>query len=201
MTRRVTRTLAGLALAVAVVAAGPLGPAAAQDCDGVLVVVDATGAGGGVTHRCALGEHASGLAALEAAGHAYTFVPRQPGMVCTIDGLPEPCAGPPALDAYWSYWWATDGGVWTYATRGAAGHQPARGDAEGWRFGDGSEPPPPPDAEAAVPTPGDPSATTVDPPDDAADRGVPAPGLLIGALLIVAVGVSAILQARRRRSP
>ena len=128
------------------VAVGPLAaPAAADGCDGVRVVVDARALGGSITTRCAPGTPGSGLAALEAAGHRYSFVPRNPGMVCTIDARPAPCNGAP-VDAYWSYWYAPAGGSWTYASFGAGNRTPPAGSVEGWRFGDGSAPPgvPPP---------------------------------------------------------
>lgn len=131
-------------------------PAAADTCDGVWVVVDARAAGGSLSTRCAPGSPATGLAALEKAGYDYAFVPRIPGMICTIDARPDPCNGAPA-SAYWSYWHAAAGGSWTYATVGAGARTPPSGSVEGWRFGDGSAPPgssppanrPPPEPEPA----------------------------------------------------
>jgi len=124
-------------------------------CDGVWVVVDARAAGGSLQTRCAPGDPSSGLGALEQAGFSYTFAPRVPGFVCTIDARPDPCNGAPA-DAYWSYWHADAGGSWTYATTGAGSRDPAPGTVEGWRFGDGSTPPgtaPPANAPAPEPAP------------------------------------------------
>ncbi|GEM_PF-867109 len=156
-----TRARAGhLAAIVAVLAsvltlASPAAPPAVADtCEGVWVVVDARAAGGSLSTRCATESPATGLAALEQAGHTYAFVPRIPGMVCTIDARPDPCNGAPA-SAYWSYWYAEPGGSWTYATVGAGNRTPPQGSVEGWRFGDGSAPPgtappkhqPPPPAE------------------------------------------------------
>ncbi len=120
-------------------------------CAGVLVAVDATALGGGVTVRCAEGEPSSGLDALTKAGFAYTFVPRIPGMVCQIDSRPDPCNNASA-DAYWSYWHKDAGGSWRYATQGAGTYKPAAGSTEGWVFGAGGTPP-------AVP-----ASTTTDPP-------------------------------------
>ncbi|TVP64490.1 MAG: hypothetical protein EA340_13590 [Nitriliruptor sp.] len=150
-----------LAALVAVLAsvltlAGPAAPpAAAETCDGVWVVVDARAAGGSLSTRCAPGSPTTGLAALEQAGYAYAFVPSIPGMVCTIDARPDPCNGAPA-SAYWSYWYAEQGGSWTYATVGAGARTPPPGSVEGWRFGDGSAAPgtapptnPPPPTEPA----------------------------------------------------
>jgi hypothetical protein len=123
----------------------PDAPAAADSCDGVWVVVDASELGAGVTTRCAPGDPSSGLRALEAAGHSYTFVPRQPGMVCTIDRRPDPCNGAPT-NAYWSYWHAQAGGSWTYSSTGAGSRKPEPGTVEGWAFGAGAPPSVPPPA-------------------------------------------------------
>ena len=135
----------------------------AATCDGVWVVVDAREVGGSITTRCAPGDPDSGLAALRAAGHTYEFVPRVPGMVCTIDGRPDPCNGAPA-DAYWSYWHAEEGGTWTYASRGAGERDPQPGEVEGWAFGAGDPPgtsPPEPAGEDA-----DDGSSGNDSPDD-----------------------------------
>lgn len=139
--------LAGLALAVvlgtALVVAQPSPRAAhAAACtgtSGVTVVVDLTAFGAGIQVQCALGDPASGLAALTGAGFTYSFVPRYPGFVCRINGLPNPCNGAPA-SAYWSYWHATAGGTWSYSTVGAGSYDPAPGTVEGWAFGAGSAP-------------------------------------------------------------
>jgi hypothetical protein len=141
-------------VAAAATAAASPGPAeAAERCEGVRVVVDATALGGSITSRCAPGDPASGFAALQAVGHTYTFVPNIPGFVCTLDSRPNPCNGAPS-DAYWSYWSASSGGSWVYNTRGAGSRDPAPGDVEGWAFGAGSPPalapppnPPPPRPE------------------------------------------------------
>lgn len=135
-----------------VVALGPATPTASAEgagsCDGVWVVVDARELGGPLTTRCAPGDPSSGLKALEGAGHAYTFVPRVPGMVCTVDQRPDPCNRAPD-DAYWSYWHAEAGGQWTYASRGAGARDPDPGTVEGWAFGAGEQPgTAPPDAPA-----------------------------------------------------
>ena len=127
--------LAGAAAATAVAGSAW----AVDDCDGVVVVVDAGELGGPQTTRCAEGNPGSGLAALTAAGHDYSFVPRIPGMVCTIDARPDPCNGAPA-DAYWSYWHAEAGGSWSYSSRGAGERDPQPGSVEGWAFGAGDPP-------------------------------------------------------------
>jgi hypothetical protein len=156
------RPLTVLLAALVIVAAGAasllpggLTPAAAQQrCDGVWVVVDAKAAGGPVTTRCVAGDPASGYEALHAAGHTSTDHPRFPGMVCTIDGRPDPCNGAPP-DAHWSYWYAEAGGSWTYSSRGANDRDPAPGQVEGWAFGAGSPPriPPPSDPPEPEPSP------------------------------------------------
>ena len=136
-----TAPLVVLAAVVALVGAlvATPAPAAAETCDGVWVVVDAREVGGGTNTRCAPGNPSSGLDALSKAGFSYAFVPRQPGMVCTIDSRPDPCNGAPT-DAYWSYWHAPAGGSWTYASSGAGQRDPAPGTVEGWAFGAGSPP-------------------------------------------------------------
>jgi hypothetical protein len=114
-------------------------PAQAAACAGVTVVVDSTALGGGVRTGCAAGDPTSGLAALTATGSTYSFVPRQPGLVCRVNALPNPCNGAP-VSAYWSYWHAVPGGSWTYSSAGAGAHDPAPGSVEGWAFGAGTQP-------------------------------------------------------------
>jgi hypothetical protein len=144
-------------------------PAAADTCDGVWVVVDARAAGGPLSTRCAPGSPADGLVALQQAGHAYAFVPRIPGMVCTIDARPDPCNGAP-VSAYWSYWYAEAGGSWTYATVGAGARTPSPGSVEGWRFGDGS-------AAPGVAPPSNQPSPPAEPDDDLDEAaGAPATG-------------------------
>jgi hypothetical protein len=133
-------------VALLVPAAGPPAAAAVEDCDGVWVVVDARQLGGSVTTRCSPGDPSDGVQALEGAGHRVDYVPGQPGFICQLDQRPNPCPGVPPEDAYWSYWHADPGAGWVYSNRGALVRDPARGTAEGWRFGDGSQPPPPPPA-------------------------------------------------------
>jgi hypothetical protein len=150
----VVALLAVLAGGAATAAGAPAPAHADERCEGVWVVVDATALGGPLTTRCAEGDPSSGLAALEAVGHRYTFVPRVPGMVCTIDQRPDPCNGAPA-DAYWSYWHAEEGGSWTYASRGAGNRNPRPGTVEGWAFGAGSQPGTSPPRSAPAPSGGD----------------------------------------------
>jgi hypothetical protein len=104
----------------------------------VTVVVD-YGTAGGTSIGCATGDPATGLDALKKSGHAYTFIPRQPGFVCTIDTVPDPCNNGPA-NAYWSYWHAQPGGSWNYANMGAGSYKPQSGSVDGWSFGSGKPP-------------------------------------------------------------
>jgi hypothetical protein len=113
--------------------------ASAAGCADVKVVVDFTALGGGVQTACTAVDPANGIEALKSASFAYTYVPRQPGMVCTINQLPNPCKMP-TTSAYWSYWHATPGGTWTYSTSGALSYDPAPGTVEGWSFGAGTAP-------------------------------------------------------------
>ena len=190
---RVHRFLAGAAALVALTAvpalAGPVpeagaagsaaGAAACVGSSGVTVVVD-FGALGGVQVGCAAGDPASGLAALSGAGFGYTFVPRQQGLVCTINGRPDPCNGAPT-SAYWSYWHARPGGSWTYSSIGAGSYNPVPGSVEGWSFGAGSAPgiappnvPAPPPPPAPQPPPG--TQPPRNPPASPPAPGQPAPG-------------------------
>jgi len=120
-------------------AAAPAYAAACSGTKGVTVVVDFTKLGGKVKTACDAGNPATGLAALTGAGFTYTFVPRQPGFVCTIDKKPNPCNGAPTK-AYWSYWHAKPHGKWVYSTTGAGSYDPAPGTVQGWAFG-ASKPP------------------------------------------------------------
>lgn len=150
------RSIAGagaLLVAAAGLAAGapPAEAAACSGSTGVTVVVD-FGSLGGVQTGCAGGDPGSGLAALSGAGHGYTFVPRQPGLVCQIDTRPNPCNGAPTT-AYWSYWHASRGGSWSYSTVGAGGYDPKPGTVEGWAFGAARQPGIAPPAAPAPPPP------------------------------------------------
>ncbi|MPZ25487.1 MAG: hypothetical protein GEV12_03330 [Micromonosporaceae bacterium] len=164
---RIARLAAVAVLGAGLAVAAPASPAAAAACPdarGVTVVVDFAGLGGGVAVRCAPGDPATGLAALTGAGFGYAFVPRQPGLVCQIDGLPNPCNGAPQ-DAYWSYWHAERGGSWQFSSRGAGSFDPTPGTVEGWAFGAADPPGVPPPAPPAPPPPADDDPPDDDPPD------------------------------------
>jgi hypothetical protein len=125
----VTRHVVRLVAAVLLTAAAGLGvsaPARAASCStahGVTVVVDPHELGGGAQAACdAGGSGKSALTQLTDVGHQLTYVQRQPGFVCRIDGVPssDPCVNTPPSDAYWSLWWS-DGksGTWVYSSAGA----------------------------------------------------------------------------------
>ncbi len=192
--------LASAGLAVSPVGAPasalPVAPAfasasAAAACTGVSVVVD-FGSLGGAQTRCFAGDPSSGLQALSGVGFSYAFVPRQPGLVCQINGLPNPCNGAPT-NAYWSYWYAQPGGSWTYSTTGAGSRNPAPGGVDGWAFGAGAapgiappaaapppaQPPPPPQKPPAQPSaqpPAQPPAKQQPPAQQSAKPGATAAG-------------------------
>jgi hypothetical protein len=138
--RRVGAALAAAAL-IGVAAAGPAAAAPTQDpasCAGVWVVVEGQGAG------CASG-YSTGQEALASAGFATQD--SSPGLLCRIDEQPQTCSVTPS--GYWSYWQATRDasggfGAWTYSQLGYTTSHPQAGNAEGWVFGDGSQPPAPP---------------------------------------------------------
>lgn len=130
--------LSGVALTALTLGARPA--VAAEPCVGVLV--DARLLGGSVSTGCAQGDPDSGLEALTLAGYSYAFVPRQPGLVCQINGDPE-CSAT-STDTYWSYWYRAKGSsTWVYASRGAGSHDPAPGSTEAWVWQDGGRREPP----------------------------------------------------------
>ncbi|GAA4374817.1 hypothetical protein [Nocardioides caricicola] len=128
MLRTGARIAAAVLLTAAAYAATPVAAASAAGCstaDGVTVVVDFHELGGGVQTGCVsdgAGDTAASL--FPAAGFSLSFVQRQPGFVCRVDGAPadDPCVNTPPADAYWALYWS-DGksGSWTYATSGVGG--------------------------------------------------------------------------------
>ena len=181
---------AGSAVAVALLL-GPTAPvpaaAATRPCVGM--IVDGRLAGGSLRTGCATGDPQSGLAALTAAGFSYAFVPRQPGQVCQIGGLPE-CSRN-GSDTYWSYWHRARGTHrWVYSGEGAATYDPEPGDTEAWVWQEGGKRPPPdiafgtlcPQAAAADVEPSDPpmpaaTAKTSTTPRPTGSGDVPLPDL------------------------
>ena len=133
----VRRALLALLLAVPLVATG--GTADAAGCSAQQVTVVVQYLGGGAVTRCTRGDPNTGVEALTSAGFSYTYSPREPGFVCTINGNPgnRDCMKP----RYWSYWHATQPGAkWTYSSEGAGTYNPAPGSVEGWRFDCGAAP-------------------------------------------------------------
>lgn len=151
-------TMAAAPAAVAAPAAGAMpahtDPSASCAGDsGVTVVVQMPDA----THYgCATGDPATGEEALTGAG--FELEHDTSGMVCSIghEGTWYPVEGEDGWTCgdfdgtYWSYWTAEEGdSEWTSSQVGAAEHDPAVGEAIGWRHGDGNKAP----ADGEVPAP------------------------------------------------
>lgn len=198
--------LAGLVAGLAWLSPAPAATAAPATppatCTGVWVVVDATALGGEVTTSCAA-SHATGTEALASAGIA---VARSGSMLCQLDGLPDACSV--SASAYWSYWQAApDGGqygAWSYANLGPDSYHPRGGDAEGWVFGDGHQPPsqvPAGLAEAGVPTVAPTGTASREPSSTPAPidgQGAGSPIALIAVVAVAVVAALGIWLARRR---
>jgi hypothetical protein len=166
--------LAGGTLVAGGVAGGTASSAAADSggtpgyCptkEGVTVVVDFQELGGGIVVRCAPGPVVpgyTGLDALQDAGFTPEGV-RQYGLafICRIAGKPAPdqklaiegdpnyrenCNQTPPQAAFWGYWYAPNGGSWTYSQVAAMNRDAIPGGFEGWSFSlnhaPGDSPPP-----------------------------------------------------------
>jgi hypothetical protein len=147
----------------AVLAYESSGPGYCTSDDGVTVVVDLTALDGPVVVRCVEGPlpaSYSGWDALEDAGFNPQMPSRTPGFICRLAGEPtasrslaiaenddyhERCVNTPPTSAYWGYWYAKNGGGWSYSTSSAAGHRVVKGGFEGWAFSlnSGDRPPKP----------------------------------------------------------
>ncbi|SCF18971.1 hypothetical protein GA0070558_14229 [Micromonospora haikouensis] len=146
MSSRAAHAATVVVLAAVSAVAWPGSPAAAAgsagycpDASGVTVVVDFNELGGGTVVRCASGTQATGLAALKNAGFEITGTLRWgEGFICRIDGKPsaasEKCVDTPPASAYWSYWYAANGGDWAYSDKGVLNRKPPAGSFEGWSF-------------------------------------------------------------------
>ncbi|UFU07708.1 hypothetical protein [Ruania halotolerans] len=197
-----TASLAGAFSAPAVAETMPVTDAC-EGAEGVTVVVDFTDLGGEIETGCAEGDPANGREALEAAG--FTPADSQPGMICTINSLPDPC--PEEFDGnYWSYWNAESGGEWTSYQVGADESDPAPGTFEGWRYFDGSEAPGATPEELADQTAteenGEGSAATDDAPEEGAnddDGAGPLVPILIGVAAVVLIGAIVLVLRRRAK--
>jgi hypothetical protein len=131
------RVLVALLLAVPLVSTG--GTAEAAGCAASQVTVVVQYLNGSTVTRCTDGDPGTGIEALTSAHFSYTYSPREPGFVCTINGNPSnrECMKP----KYWSYWHASSPtGPWTYSSEGAGTYDPAPGSVEGWRFDCGAAP-------------------------------------------------------------
>ncbi len=199
----------GAALAAALLVSGaaatPVAAAPESDatsCAGVWVVVEGDRAG------CAAA-FSSGQEALASAG--FTTQDSSPGLLCRIDEVPAVCTVKPS--AYWSYWQATRDaaggfGPWTYSSLGYANSRPQAGNAEGWVFGDGSQPPAPltpaaaaqPSASSTPLSPVVPSTPST--PASAAPAGSSdgTGAAITGGIVLVAVVITVVVLVRRRRA-
>ena len=137
MTRTLRPRLAGLVAVALAAAAGLVGlasaPASAALCsgNGVNVVVDFNGLGGGVQKGCAPnGANRTGDYVFPAAGFALTYARNQPGFVCRVKGTPsnDPCLNTSPANAYWGLYWS-DGksGTWKYSSTGVGSVKVASG--------------------------------------------------------------------------
>ncbi len=166
MRRRITALATAVLLTAAAgsgIVAGTSAPAAAAACSGqsgVTVVVDRGSLGGGIAQVCNPSRGGNAAALVTGAGFSLTYVQRQPGFVCRVDGLPasDPCVNTPPADAYWGLWWS-DGssGTWTYSSLGAGSLSVPEGGYVGfaWQSGSKSAPgvPATPHSSAPSPTP------------------------------------------------
>ena len=137
--------------------AGHAGSCTPADPNSVTVVIDYADLGPAPTIGCAynLPDGATGLDALVALKIPVTEVTRTPQFICRLDGYPTPsqvlpipgrttyteaCQATPPQAAYWTYWYATPGGDWTYSTQGYAAHQVTFGGFEGYGFAHNTPP-------------------------------------------------------------
>jgi hypothetical protein len=167
-------------------AAGVLGaaaPASAASCtsgSGVTVVVDPGALGGALMSTCDSGSGQAASARYADAGVAITYVQRQPGFVCRVDGAPatDPCVNTPPTDAYWGLWW-TDGtsGTWTYSSLGVTGLQVPEGGAVAlaWQQGTARRTPAIAAPVHAAPAPSPTKSTTPKPSPQPAPKPTPTP--------------------------
>jgi len=186
-------------MASAVLLAAPA-DADIEACEGgVLVVVDFTDLDGEVETGCAEGDPESGRDALELAG----FAPADgatPGLLCTIDDQPDPC--PTEFEgSYWAYWQVHDG-EWVASPVGFDEADPTPGGIEGWRYNDGSVPPPLLGSAGAGSAEDGGDATTAG--EDATDEGSesaaggasPALWVVLG-VVVLAIAVGVVVRTRR----
>jgi len=140
-------------------ASAPAGASACSGATGVTVVVDHGSLGGGVDQVCnAGGGGKDGISLFTGAGFSLTYVQRQPGFVCRINGQPasDPCVNTPPSNAYWGLWWS-DGrsGSWSYSSLGAGSLTVPDGGsvAFAWQSGSQNAPNVTPSSHASTPPP------------------------------------------------
>lgn len=214
MRPRLLSALAPLALAFAVALPQPTASPAQPARSRAALVVDTGSTVKKVCLRFAAPSVASLAVLHRAAVEAKTTTFAGTGVaVCSLCGTGCPadstcltCGGA----SYWSYWRADRGAdAYTYAQEGVGRHVVRDGDVEGWRWGDGSAPPPFTTVDAVC---DDPDATTVDltssPANgersgrdtgrDDGERPSTSPAQL-GAFLAVIAGLGAAAAVGRRR--
>lgn len=139
---------------------GPVPGASAAPCgsgQGVTVVVDFGAQGQGLHTTCDPAGASKTAAQLLDAAYGVTYVQRQPGFLCRINGVPaeDPCVNTPPATAYWGLF-HSDGrsGSWVYSSLGAGGVKVPDGGYVGvaWQSGGRSVPGLAP-APQAAPTP------------------------------------------------
>lgn len=192
----VTASMLALGLSAGVGASAQADTIEVEACDGVTVVVDFSDIGGQVETGCAAGDPASGREALESAGFAPTN--DDSGLICAIDAQPaDPCGA--FEGSYWAYWQVSDG-AWLASQVGADDADPAPGDVEGWRYNDGSVPPPLPAASESEATS---AASSSEAGSSAAETSTDSGGIGVGiwvAIGVVVVAAVVGLVLRRQRS-
>lgn len=193
---RTSAVLARAVLLLCVPLVVPGAAAAAAPCTGVTVVVDPPRVEPSVSCVSAP-TGASAAEVFEESGRELTRVQRFPAAVCRVDGVPsgQPCVAMPPADAYWGFF-VSEGGEWRYSDLGVDAVTPEAGQAIALTWQDTAERDVPAVAPAAV------ADTDEDAADGTArtqpDQGVTTP-TLVAASLVVALGVAALLVARRRR--
>ncbi len=160
--------LAFLAATVMATVAGtglvPAPAAAAGRCapgEGVTVVVDFGGLGGGTQVACVQdGAGQPSTVVVERAGFELDGVRSDPGFICAINRRPDPnssCARTPPADAFWGLFWSNGSSArWSFSTVGAGSLDVPEGGSIGWRWQNGGardEPGAPPTTGTSSPEP------------------------------------------------
>lgn len=211
---RSARLLSSALLLTAVVAVPTVAQAADEgECgpDDVVVVVEPASLDSEDLVRCApdLADDASAFDAMEAAGLDVVETQGSAPFVCRIDGRPdatqESCGASLSGDGYWAFLTAEEGADWAYAQTGVRDHEVAPGEFVALRYqllADGEdvavETPPSQQTRAAAELVATPGET-----DDVAGStgfAVGWPEIIVFAVVLVALGIAAVVLARRRRA-